>query len=191
MIPSMRFLIVCLLYSAAAALEREVRVSVEESRTDSDGRLFMFPLERGRDLKGSKGGASKGGSKGSEDCVQMWVWFNEDEFKKSFQGEGLLGTNEADLYNQRTGNKIGQYQEVTTGIGPKDCYSSGVYTVEYDQGRPKSQIFTASTCYARSQAIVGGTGIFACAKGTVSLTNAGAKARDNRMISACNLGCTE
>lgn len=151
----------------------------------------MFPLERGRDLKGSKGGSPKGGSKGADNCVQMWVRFNEDEFKESFQGEGLLGTNEADLYNQRTGNKIGQYQEVTTGIGPKDCYSSGVYTIEHDNlGRPTSQVFTASTCYARSQAIVGGTGRFACAKGTVSLTNAGTKARDNRVISACNLGCT-
>jgi hypothetical protein len=189
---------ISLLCTAVAGLANEgttvtAEGSIVAGNSASDtARLVMLPVERGRELKGKGGKGSKSGSKGrSEDCEQMWIWFSEKEFKDSFEGDGLIGTNQADIHNQRTGKRIGQYQEVTTGIGPKDCYSSGVYTLDYDNlGRPRSQIFTSSTCYARSQAIVGGTGNFACATGTVSLTRAGIKTRDNRMISACNLGCT-
>ena len=148
-------------------------------------------LHQQRDLKGGKGGkGSKGSSKGSSDaCEQVWVYFNEKDFKDSFEGDGLIGTNQVKLFFQG-GKRAGSYIEVTTGVGPKDCYSNGVYTLETDNnGRPTTQVFVSSTCYAKTQAVTGGTGDYACATGTVALTNKGAKTRDNRMLSLCNAGC--
>jgi len=183
------FALLCL---AAFALATEGR-QLETIEGDIGGhdRDDIGVLHQRRDLKGSsKGKGGKGSSKGSSDaCEQLWVYFNEKDFKDSFEGDGLIGTNQVKLFFQG-GKRAGSYIEVTTGVGPKDCYSNGVYTLETDNnGRPTTQVFVSSTCYAKTQAITGGTGDYACATGTVALTNKGAKTRDNRMISLCNAGC--
>jgi hypothetical protein len=114
-----------------------------------------------RSSKSSKGGAASG-------CSETIFYYNNQEFKNAFNGDGSIATNgKVPLYNE-DGETIGLYTESTVVVGEKNCNSNGVYSFEFKNGVPKSQIFTAQTCCGvEMQAVTGGTGIFQCTTGFV------------------------
>jgi hypothetical protein len=130
--------------------------------------------------KGSKGGATSG-------CSETIFYYNNKDFKNSFNGEGKVATNgQVPLYNE-DGKKIGLYSESTIVIGERNCISSGAYSFDFKKGVPKSQIFTAQTCCGvEMQAVAGGTGVFQCTTGFVEQLELDSKPnRTYRRIVVC------
>lgn len=158
----------------------QFRVRGHSTRRESN------PTRYQRDLKGSKS-SSKGRS-----CTTFTVYYKNNEFIKSFDGEdnSKTGTNVATLYKPND-REAGVYSEVTTAVGKVDCQSKGVYTLEFNEkGKPASQIFSATTCGSRKEAIVGGTGKYSCASGMIRLKNYGAKNKKYRSLYVCDAPCS-
>jgi hypothetical protein len=95
------------------------------------------------------------------------------------------------LSDIETGETIGMYQDVATKIadGEDDCTFLAVYSIKLDDGSSSSsQIMVQGTCSSPSNAIVGGTGKYACVDGydyTTEVSNASVVAN----LVVCNAGC--
>lgn len=170
-----------------AFAETQIRSGRVKGQTDSDSELEggIEQYQRKRDL------ASKSGSKGS--CVKYEVYYDNDEFKDTFEGgDGtLVGTNgPVPIYFTHNDKKAGTYMEVTTAVGEKDCYFTGIYTWAVDNSdRPTTQTFIGGTCYAKSQAVFGGTGAYKCSSGFVSLVKKGSRQKKHRIVYICQDAC--
>jgi hypothetical protein len=142
-----------------------------------------------KSLKGGSKGASKGGSKGGDaGCSETIFFYKNKEFKGAFQGEGMLATNgQVAIYNEE-GRKIGTYSESTVVVGERNCNSNGVYSFDFNNGVPSSQIFTTQTCCGvDSQSVIGGTGLFQCTTGFVEELKLGSSPhRTYRRVVVCD-----
>lgn len=140
----------------------------------------------GKGSKGSKQSPSKG-SKGGSSCIDATVYYLNEDFTDSFEGEGLVGTNgDVPVYDEN-GRKVGTYTETTVAVGQFNCITNGVYSFDFNRdGIPESQIFVSQTCCGTdTQSIVGGTGGYQCATGFTQEVNKGGKKKTFRRIVAC------
>lgn len=168
--------------SAFAQDEGNTRATRVKARDQSSDELVKALNKGRRQLQG------KGSSKGSKGgCTTFNLFYRNDDFKESFDGNNLVGTNEVDLYDSDTGEIVGVYQESTIAIGQRDCYSTGIYSFfPFDNNdRPRTQVFISSTCQSRNQAVIGGTGKFFCSTGFVKLENKGNNNNKFRTLKVC------
>jgi len=142
----------------------------------------------------SKGKGSKSSSSGNNNqgCYWIKLYYKNRQFRNRFDGDGIVGSNgDVPLFNSQNNKEVGTYTEVTTAVGQVECYSNGVYNLAFAEGRPTSQIFIASTCSAKQQPVVGGTGFFACASGYVKIVNRGNNNKKHRVIYICDSTCLQ
>jgi hypothetical protein len=114
-------------------------------------------------------------SKKNGSCTTQTIYYLLNEFQGTFIENKVGGVNnEVNVYDARTRLKVATYIEIATSIANLDCYYNGVFTFHRDnQGRPVSQIFTASTCSGQQAAVIGGTGQYQLAQGYVAKVTRG------------------